>query len=112
MLAMIPPLDQRPALCTVLSSRRPLDALNHLSFAGNPKFAGRDCYAPLPDQIPRLSALTLKVDVWPRDPAYSLLAVQRPLQPSARLYEPLPLLPDIFPVAVRATPSSLTLVER
>jgi len=43
---------------------------------------------------------------------YSFLAVQRPLQPSARRYEPLPLLPDILPVAVSATPSALTLDAR
>jgi hypothetical protein len=46
------------------------------------------------------------------DPGYCLFAVQRPLQPSARLYEPLPLLPDILPVAVGATPSALMLAER
>jgi hypothetical protein len=43
---------------------------------------------------------------------YNFLAAHRPLQPSARLYEPLPLLPDIFPVAVRATPSAPTLAAR
>jgi hypothetical protein len=46
------------------------------------------------------------------DPGYCRFAVQRPLQPSARLYEPLPLLPDIFPVAVSGTPSALILAER
>jgi hypothetical protein len=39
-------------------------------------------------------------------------SLQRPIQPSARLYEPLPVLPGIFPVAGRATPSSPTLAER
>jgi hypothetical protein len=46
------------------------------------------------------------------DPGYCLLAVQRPLQPSARLYEPLPVLPDILPIDVSATPSSPMLAER
>jgi hypothetical protein len=52
-----------------------------------------------------------KKDLRPHDPGYSLLAVQRPLQPSARLYEPLPVLPDILPVDVSATPSSPMLAE-
>jgi hypothetical protein len=43
---------------------------------------------------------------------YCLLAVQRPLQPSARLYEPLPVFPDILPLAVSGTPSALMLAER
>ena len=47
-----------------------------------------------------------------RKPHYILLAVQRPLQPSARRYEPLPLLPDILPLAVSGTPSALMLAER
>ena len=49
------------------------------------------------------------------DPArryYIFFAAQRPLQPSARLYEPLPLLPDILPVAVKGTPSAPTLAAR
>jgi hypothetical protein len=37
--------------------------------------------------------------------------VQRPTQPSARLNEPPPLLPDIFPVDVRTTPSFPTAVD-
>ena len=53
-----------------------------------------------------------KKDLRLHDPGYRLLAVQRPLQPSARLYEPLPVLPDILPVDVSATPSSPILAER
>jgi hypothetical protein len=64
---------------------------------------------------PRTTSLTClkgaKKDLRPHDPGYSLLAVQRPLQPSARLYEPLPVLPNILPVDVSATPSSPMLAE-
>ena len=57
--------------------------------------------------VPRIIIVGMSHDL-----DYSFLAVQRPLQPSARLYEPLPLLPDILPVAVSATPSAPTLAAR
>jgi hypothetical protein len=62
-------------------------------------------------RVGRLVRFVPKGNLSQRDPVYSLLAVQRPIQPSARLYEPLPVLPDILPVAVSATPSSPTLAE-
>lgn len=62
--------------------------------------------------IPMDACFAPEEDLRLLDPGYCLFAVQRPLQPSARLYEPLPLLPDILPVAVVATPSALMLAER
>jgi hypothetical protein len=54
----------------------------------------------------------ISINAGPLLPSYNFFAAQRPLQPSARLYEPLPLLPVILPVAVKRTPSAPTLEAR